>query len=69
MFSIKQKREISEKVQQILKDTGHPELPKGEIQFELAVTGAEAWSWARIRNNGVITNPSINPWNESQDNG
>lgn len=68
MFSVKQKREISEKVQQILKDTQHPELPEGEISFHLHVDGAEAWSWADIKNNGSVDKPGINPWNEEQDN-
>jgi len=66
MFSIQQKREISEKVQQILRETNHPELPKGEIEFVLIVTGAEAWSWAEIKNNGAVPIPGINPWNEKQ---
>ena len=44
MFSVRQKREISEKVQTILRETGHPELPDGEIQFKLLVHGAYSWS-------------------------
>ena len=67
MFSIRQKREISECVQKILRDTGHPELPEGEIDFHLHVKGAEAWSWADIKNNGSIINPEVNPHNERQD--
>ena len=68
MFSVKQKREISDKVQQILRETGHPELPKnGEISFHLHVDGAESWSWADIKNNASVSDPSVNPWNESQD--
>ena len=67
MFSVNQKREISDKVQQILKDTKHPELPEGEIQFSLHVDGTEGWSWADIKNNGSIENPGVNPWNEKQD--
>jgi hypothetical protein len=39
MFSIQQKREISEAVQKILRDTNHPELPATEIQFQLNVLG------------------------------
>lgn len=66
MFSVAQKREISEKVQRILRETQHPELPADEIQFALHVDGAEGWSWAEIRNNGAVTNPGINPWNEKQ---
>jgi len=67
MFSILEKREIAEAVQKILRDTDHPELPKSEIQFKLAVLGAEDWSWAAIRNNGAVENPSANPHNERQD--
>lgn len=68
MFSVKQKRAISEAIQNILRATNHPELPVTEIQFHLHVDGAESWSWADIRNNGVVTQPSVNPWNELQDN-
>ena len=64
MFSVDQKRRISDSVQQILRETNHPELPSGEIQFVLHVAGAESWSWADIKNNGAISNPSVNPWNE-----
>ncbi len=67
MFSMQQKREISEAVQQVLAETNHPELPKGgEINFLLHVDGAESWSWADIRNNRAVTDPGINPWNERQ---
>lgn len=67
MFSVQQKRDIADAVQKILRETNHPELPAGEIQFELHVDGAESWSWADIRNNGAITRPAVNPWNEAQD--
>lgn len=67
MFSVRQKREIAEKVQAMLRETGHPELPVGEIQFTLAVKGAESWSFARITNNGAVAQPDVNPWNERQD--
>ena len=66
MFSVKQKREISEAVQKILAETNHPELPGGEISFLLHVDGAESWSWADIRNNGAVKNPDTNPFNEIQ---
>lgn len=69
MFSIREKQEIANKVQQILKETNHPELPEGEIKFTLHVSGAESWSWADIRNNRDVQNPSANPWNEMQDTG
>jgi len=67
MFSVRQKREIADKVQEILRETGHPELPKGEIKFHLHVEGAEAWSWADIQNNGSVTDPGVNPHNERMD--
>lgn len=67
MFSIRQKREISEAVQKILRDTNHPELPEGEIQFILRVEGRQIWSWATIVNNGACPTPDINPHNERQD--
>lgn len=67
MFSVRQKREIADAVQKILRATNHPELPNGEIQFILAVQGAEAWSFARIENNGAVAVPEVNPWNERQD--
>lgn len=67
MFSVQQKREISDAVQKILRATNHPELPQGEIQFGLHVVGAEHWSWADIRNNGAVPFPDVNPHNEAQD--
>jgi len=67
MFSVRQKREIAGKIQLLLKETQHPELPEGEIEFSLHVNGAEPWSWADITNNGRIINPSVNPHNEFQD--
>ncbi len=66
MFSVQQKRDIADAVQKILRATNHPELPKGEIHFTLDVKGAEDWSWAHIQNNGTVTNPGVNPWNEMQ---
>lgn len=67
MFSVRQKREIADAVQGILRATNHPELPEGEISFHLHVDGAESWSWADIRNNGAVPNPGVNPHNEAQD--
>ncbi len=66
MFSVEQKRDISNSVQQILRDIGHPELPTCEISFMLHVAGRYSWSWADIQNNGAVLNPSVNPHNEAQ---
>ena len=67
MFSVNQKRTISDKIQKILRETEHPELPETEIQFQIHVEGASSWSWADIENNSQINDPSINLWNEQQD--
>ena len=67
MFSIRQKREISEAIQKILRATNHPELPDDEIEFIIHVRGAEDWSWADIKNNGNVHTPSMNPHNETLD--
>lgn len=67
MFSVRQKREISEAVQKILRDTEHPELPEEEIEFVLYVKGDGAMSWATIRNNAAVLNPDVNPHNEKMD--
>ena len=67
MFSVKQKRDIADAVQKILHETGHPELPEGEITFNLRVEGAAGWSWADICNNGAVDSPGVNPWNEAQE--
>jgi hypothetical protein len=69
MFSVRQKQEIAQGIQEVLRATKHPELPTGEISFRIHVKGAEDWSWADIQNNGAYrdTVQSINPHNERQD--
>jgi hypothetical protein len=64
MFSVQQKRDISDAVQKILRATDHAELGDDEIKFILHVDGAESWSWADIANNGAVGNPGMNPHNE-----
>ena len=65
MFSVQQKRDISDAIQQILRATNHPELPvTEEIQFKIHVDGAESWCFAVIQNNGAIGYPDVNPHNE-----
>lgn len=68
MFSIRQKREISDAVLKILQNTNHQELPSdGNIKFLLHIEGEASWSWADIRDNSSIKTPSVNPHNESMD--
>jgi len=65
MFSTKQKREISNAIQEILRSTNHPELPTHEIIFHLHVEGASSWSWADIKNTGAVptkATESAVPW-------
>ena len=50
MFSPELKKEISDFIQELLKETNHHELPDGEVSFILHVDGAESYSWANIRN-------------------
>ena len=67
MFSVRQKREIAEYIQQLLAETNHPELPAHhEIEFHLHVKGAESWSWADIEPNWIYSDSQlgINYWNE-----
>ncbi|MCK5431368.1 MAG: hypothetical protein KAJ03_01425 [Gammaproteobacteria bacterium] len=64
MFSVKQKRELSDQIQQIIRATNHPELPEGEIQFAIHICGSGPLSWADIKNNGDVVAPSVNPHNE-----
>lgn len=65
MFSVQQKRDISDAVQRLLRSTMHPELPTtGEISFSLNVAGAEDWNYAVIKNNGAVGDPGVNPHNE-----
>jgi len=66
MFSVAQKRSIADGIQKLLRDTDHPELPNGEITFDLHVLGAENRSWADIKNNGAVTVPSVNPQNDPE---
>jgi hypothetical protein len=65
MFSVQQKRDIADQVQALLRATGHPELPDGEISFLLHVDGSQAWSYADIRNNAAVPDPATNPFNEA----
>ena len=69
MFSAEQKKQISEKIEKILLDVGHPEMPLERPDFELHVVGKDSWSWAKIEPNWKFKDrePSINPHNEAQD--
>ena len=59
MFSPQLKLIIAEKIQKILRETKHHELPTNEIQFILHVDGAEGGSWANIRNNNALRHEKL----------
>ena len=56
MFDILTKRKIAREIQWLLRETKDPELPIGEIQFQIHVEGKDENSWADIVNNGAIDN-------------
>ena len=66
MFSVAEKIEISKKIEKILLDYDHPEMPKERPEFHLKVVGKESWSWAEIDPNWYFENkePGMNPFNE-----
>ncbi|MGR3292514.1 MAG: hypothetical protein ACUZ9M_00695 [Candidatus Scalindua sp.] len=67
MFSAKEKIHIAKKIEEILLELKHPEMPTEKPLFELHVTGKASWSWAKIEPNWVFENGKemgINPFNE-----
>jgi hypothetical protein len=66
MFSIQEKRDLANKIQELIRATNHPELPSGNIKFRIHIDGAEAWSWADIQDNASVPITYLNPWHELQ---
>jgi len=68
MFSVAEKKLIAEKVEKILLDLKHPEMPTSKPKFMLHVDGEESWSWADIEPNWVFDDGKkqlgVNPFNE-----
>ena len=66
MFSQEEKKIIAEKVEYILLELRHPEMPDEKPNFLLHVDGKESWSWADIKPNWHfdVESPTINQWNE-----
>ena len=67
MFSLDQKKEISEAVEKVLLSFNHPEMPTENPDFTLSIKGKESWSWAEIKPNwtfGEENKPGVNPHNE-----
>ena len=70
MFSMKQKQKIAKAIEEVLLEFNHPEMPTERPFFKLFVGGKESWSFAEIEPNWTYETeePSINPWNELQEN-
>ena len=68
MFSMQQKKEIAQKIEELLLSFNHPEMPKEKPKFKIHIDGKESWSWADIEPNWIFENkePDINPFNEMQ---
>jgi len=68
MFSQEQKRYIAAKIERLLLEIGHPEMPTERPRFKLHVDGKEGWSWADIEPNWRFDDrdPGVNPHNERQ---
>ena len=67
MFSMKEKQLIAAKIEDLLLNLNHPEMPKEKPLFTLKVFGKENWSYAEIAPNWMFTKdvlPNINPFNE-----
>lgn len=68
MFSVAEKRQIAEKLEEVLLSLNHPEMPTEKPKFRLHIDGKAAWSWADIEPNWVFDDghktPQINPFNE-----
>ena len=67
MFSLEEKRKISEAVEKVLLEIDHPEMPKDRPDFRLHVDGKESWSWADIEPNWKYENggATTTVWNEN----
>ena len=65
MFSTKEKIKIAERIEKLLLDLNHPEMPKSNPNFKLHVDGKEDWSFADIEPNWKVKDTTNNnPWNE-----
>ncbi len=68
MFSVEEKKKVSEEIEKLLLGLNHPEMPKEKPTFHLRVDGKESWSWADIKPNWTFdenNRPSVNPFNEA----
>lgn len=67
MFSIQEKKDIAKKIEQLLLELNHPEMPDEKPKFKLHVDGKESWSWADIEPNWIFEDGKemgVNVFNE-----
>ena len=67
MFSMAEKQMIADKIEKILLEVAHPEMPTEKPDFKLHVNGKAEWSWADIEPNWKFNKdnpPGVNPFNE-----
>lgn len=68
MFSVQEKQHIARKIEEILLELKHPEMPTEKPKFQLHVDGKESWSWADIGPNwtfdGTGKEMGFNSFNE-----
>ena len=69
MFSVRQKKMISESIEKLIRYINHPEMDNDNIRFRIHIDGKEPWSFADITDNKTAQDNGVrvNPWNESQD--
>ncbi len=51
MFSVQEKQHIANKIEELLLELRHPEMPTERPKFKLHIDGKESWSWADIEPN------------------
>jgi hypothetical protein len=69
MFSLEEKKKISDAVEKVLLEINHPEMPEEKPKFMLHVGGLEDWSFANISPNWTYdenNKPTTTAWNEWQ---
>ena len=67
MFSLKEKKQIADKIENLLLGLNHPEMPGEKPRFHLRVDGKESSSFAEIDPNWTFSKanpPGVNTFNE-----
>jgi len=68
MFSVEEKKLIAKKIEELLLELKHPEMPTEKPYFKIHIDGKEGWSWADIEPNWVFEEGKemgVNDFNEN----